>query len=281
MASVDHRGGSAVHREGPARSARDVVLLVGLAGAVVGGVVVMLRAAHATGSQLPTVLVVLVLLLGVGVALNRWGRAASGRRTWVRGADAETYAEAYAGTASADTDCPTLEVGQLERAVLDDVTVPLETAPTVAGPGAPPALDSEALDHLAVDPDGFEHTIAALCARDGCSPVEVVGGAGDLGADVIATTADGRRVVLQCKQYGEDHRVSSPDLQRFGGTCYAVHEADVAILVTTSTFTEPALEYAAHCGIVCVDGAELAAWTASTAPTPWDGHPQDELPVDG
>ncbi|MFB7609897.1 restriction endonuclease [Streptomyces gardneri] len=141
---------------------------------------------------------------------------------------------------------------------------------TVAAPcTAPPAVDAEALYHLAVDPDGFEHAVAALCARDGCSCVEVVVGAGDLGADVIATTPDGVRVVLQCKQYAEDRRVGSPDLQRFGVTCYAVHEADVAVLVTTSSFTEPALEYAASCGIVCIDGTELAAWTASTAPPPW------------
>ncbi|WP_225803099.1 restriction endonuclease, partial [Streptomyces sp. NK15101] len=168
--------------------------------------------------------------------------------------------------------------GWVGEGALGTAAVPRGTAPAVAGPAAPPVVGPGALDHLAVDPDGFEHTIAALCARDGCSPVEVVGGAGDLGADVIATTADGRRVVLQCKQYGEDHRVGSPDLQRFGGTCHAVHEADVAVLVTTSSFTEPALEYAASCGIVCVDGTELAAWTASTAPAPWAAGVDEPVP---
>ncbi|MFE7580133.1 restriction endonuclease [Streptomyces gardneri] len=147
---------------------------------------------------------------------------------------------------------------------------PAVSVGTVAAPCmAPPAIDGEALHHLAVDPDGFEHTVAALCARDGCSCVEVGGGARDLGADVIAATPDGVRVVLQCKQYAEGHQGGSPDLQRFGGTCYAVHETGVAVLVTTSSFTAPALEYAASCGIVCVDGTELAAWTASMAPPPW------------
>lgn len=133
-----------------------------------------------------------------------------------------------------------------------------------------PDVGAEALDHAAVDADGFEHTIAALCVRDGCTPVEVVGGAGDLGADVIATTPDGLRVVVQCKHYAEDNRVGSQDLQRFGGTCFAVHDADVAIVVTTSQFTAPALEYAAACGIVCVDGEALAAWTEpGVRPPPW------------
>ncbi|MEU3315426.1 restriction endonuclease [Streptomyces sp. NPDC006662] len=137
-------------------------------------------------------------------------------------------------------------------------------------PAELPDVGGDALDHAAVDADGFEHTVAALCARDGCTAVEVVGGAGDLGADVLATTADGRRVVLQCKHYAEDHRVGSQDLQRFGGTCFAVHGADVAVLVTTSSFTAPAAEYADTCGILRVDGEALAAWTEQQAPPPWE-----------
>lgn len=119
-------------------------------------------------------------------------------------------------------------------------------------------------------PEEFEEAIADLCARDGCSDVGTVGGAGDLGADVVAVTPDGRRVVIQCKRYGESHRVGSQDLQRFGGTCFTVHEADVAVLVTTSGFTSPAAEYAEQCGIVCVDRESLQAWTDGTGPRPWE-----------
>jgi restriction system protein len=123
-------------------------------------------------------------------------------------------------------------------------------------------------------PEEFEEAVAALCERDGCSGVEVVGGAGDLGADVVAVTPDGRRVVIQCKYYGEANRVGSQDLQRFGGTCFTVHEADVAVLVTTSDFTAPAAEYADQCGIVCVDGENLRSWTDGTGPCPWETVPQ-------
>ncbi|GAB2746269.1 restriction endonuclease [Streptomyces bullii] len=126
------------------------------------------------------------------------------------------------------------------------------------------------VDYDALTPEEFEAAIAALCARDGCSAVEVVGGAGDLGADVVAVTPDGRRVVLQCKRYGDANRVGSQDLQRFGGTCFTVHEADVAVLVTTSDFTTPAVEYADQCGIVCVDRQTLLAWTDGTGPRPWE-----------
>ncbi|MFE0582645.1 MULTISPECIES: restriction endonuclease [unclassified Streptomyces] len=159
---------------------------------------------------------------------------------------------------------------------------PVRTPGPAAHPEPPvdlPDVGGDALDHTAVDADGFEHTVAALCARDGCVTVEVVGGAGDLGADVLATTADGRRVVLQCKHYAEGNRVGSQDLQRFGGTCFAVHEADVAVIVTTSSFTAPAVEYADVCRIVRVDGEGLAAWTEGRAPAPWESGPGEPAPA--
>ncbi|MER5738811.1 restriction endonuclease [Streptomyces sp. NPDC002262] len=281
MTAVDDRrvDGNAGRGRGPARSVRDLVLGVGLVGVVTGGAALMIRTARSTGSYLPAALAALALLLGVGAVLTRRSRTApagdrrrSRRRVGWKGPGARSAAGV------ADT-APLPAAGDHP---VEAFSGPAAASPPVTpSPAAPPAVDSGALDHLAVDPDGFEHTVAALCARDGCSPVEVVGGAGDLGADVIATTPGGMRVVLQCKQYGEDHRVGSPDLQRFGGTCYAVHEADVAVLVTTSSFTDPALEYAASCGIVCVDGTELAAWTASAAPPPWAERAGEQPPGPG
>ncbi|MES4907991.1 MULTISPECIES: restriction endonuclease [unclassified Streptomyces] len=52
----------------------------------------------------------------------------------------------------------------------------------------------------AMTPEEFELAVAELCGRDGCEDVRVVGGAGDLGADVLATVPDGRRLVIQCKR---------------------------------------------------------------------------------
>ncbi|MEV7672755.1 MULTISPECIES: restriction endonuclease [unclassified Streptomyces] len=225
-------------RRGPVASGRDLVLAIGLAGTCVGGLALFFKTAEAAGDRGSGVPAALL------VAFAALGALAVGLALVRRGA----------------------APARGRRALRTAVAAPVPEVPDV-GPGA--------LDHTAVDPDGFEHTVAALCARDGCSPVEVVGGAGDLGADVIATTVDGRRVVLQCKQYAEDHRVGSQDLQRFGGTCFTVHEADVAVLVTTSSITAPAAEYAATCGIVCVDGEGLAAWTDQLAPPPWEALPVD------
>jgi restriction system protein len=164
-------------------------------------------------------------------------------------------------------------VARRAAAALDEAA--REAAEELEAPAVPrQRVAAEAVvDYDALTPEEFEEAIAALCERDGCSGVEVVGGAGDLGADVVAATPDGRRVVIQCKQYGESHRVGSQDLQRFGGTCFSVHEADIAVLVTTSDFTAPAMEYAGQCGIVCVDRETLEAWTDGTGPRPWDAAP--------
>ncbi|MFG2603013.1 restriction endonuclease [Streptomyces sp. NPDC048514] len=135
---------------------------------------------------------------------------------------------------------------------------------------APDAYEHTAAEYGELDPDGFERAVADLCVRGDCRDVEVVGGAGDLGADVTAVTPDGRRMVIQCKRYAEENKVGSQDMQRFGGTCFTVHEADVAVLVTTSDFTAPALDYAQQSGILCVNGEELQAWCDGAGPSPWE-----------
>ncbi|KAB1979455.1 restriction endonuclease [Streptomyces triticiradicis] len=118
-------------------------------------------------------------------------------------------------------------------------------------------------------PKEFEHAIAYLCQRDGCTNVEVSGGAGDLGADVVATSPDGRRIVIQCKRYGPSNKVGSPEMQRFGGTCYSVHRAEVPVVVTTSTFTRQAVGYAGAQRIRLYDERALAGWASQTGPAPW------------
>ncbi|MEU9040048.1 restriction endonuclease, partial [Streptomyces sp. NPDC048352] len=133
-----------------------------------------------------------------------------------------------------------------------------------------PAADCRPPDYDALDADAFERAVAGLCERDGCRDVRVVGGAGDLGADVLATAPDGRLLVIQCKRYGPTNKVGSQDVQRFGGTCYAVHEAELAAVVTTSDFTQPAEEYAEQCAIVCFGREALLGWSAGTGPAPWE-----------
>lgn len=260
------------------RTALGFVLLAVL----VCGVGLTLRVGLASAGRHPVAAALVALALAAGaVAFLRRRR---NRRAAARGAAAavETAYEVV-DAALAEAAPPEGEAAAAYEAAPaaygsgltgDEPTVALadEPAGPVGGPAAPEPvgqLAPEPADWVAMDPYVFEEAVAALCRRDGCRDVEVVGGAGDLGADVTATTPDGRRLVVQCKRYTDGNKVGSQDLQRFGGTCYAVHQAGAAVVVTTSTFTEPALEYAGRCGIVCLDLAGLTAWSEDGAPLPW------------
>jgi restriction system protein len=110
----------------------------------------------------------------------------------------------------------------------------------------------------------FEHYVADLMRRTGFRAVQVTGRTADLGADIIASTADGRRVVVQCKRHAGS--VGSPHVQRLNGTAWTIHRADVTMLVTTGRLTAHARDLAVRCGIVLVDRAALTAWIASQRP---------------
>lgn len=197
-----------------------------------------------------------IVVMGLAAAhlcRSRWRRFSAARYARRAAEALEEAAELASAKSEVLTDVPPVDSA---AQVWDG-----EEATVVLGP---PDDDAE------LDPDGFEQAIADLCARDECGEVEVVGGAGDLGADVVAVTAEGLRIVIQCKLYGDDNKVGSQDLQRFGGTCFTVHGADIAALVTTSDFTAPALDYAQQCGIVCVNGEDLRAWSDGTGPSPWE-----------
>ncbi|HET6634581.1 MAG TPA: restriction endonuclease [Streptomyces sp.] len=131
------------------------------------------------------------------------------------------------------------------------------------------ARAAQTAQYNAMDAGQFEHAVANLCLRDGCRDVRVTGRPGDLGADVTAVAPDGCRVVIQCKRYGPATKVSSPDLQRFGGTCFTVHGAHHAVVVTTGQFTAPALDYARAHGILCYDQTALTRWASGAGPAPW------------
>lgn len=127
-----------------------------------------------------------------------------------------------------------------------------------------------AMDFRRLNPTQFEHAIADLCRRDSCTNVSVVGGAGDLAADVLATTPDGRRILIQAKRYGVGNPVRSPAVQAVNGTYRQIHGADLAAVVTTSSFTKDAAEFGNRVGLRMFDGQQLAAWAAG-GPPPWRG----------
>ncbi len=103
--------------------------------------------------------------------------------------------------------------------------------------------------------------------------MRISGGAGDLGADVLAKRPDGRTIVVQCKRYSEHRSVSSPDMQKFLGTCFHEHGADEAWFVTTTRFSQPARDLGRRRGVRLVDRRELAEWMAELAREEVGGSP--------
>ncbi|MFJ6620798.1 restriction endonuclease [Kitasatospora sp. NPDC091335] len=122
---------------------------------------------------------------------------------------------------------------------------------------------------LAMTPKAFEHALADLCRRDGCTKVTVVGGAGDLAADVLAVTPTGQRLLIQAKRYGPKTFVGSHDVQKVNGTYRDVHHCDLAAVVTTSSFTKAAAAFCTQVGIRTVDRRALALWADGRGGPPW------------
>lgn len=120
----------------------------------------------------------------------------------------------------------------------------------------------------------FERHVANLCVRDGLAVERGGGGAGDLGADVIARLPDGRLVVIQCKRYKPDTPVSGPDMQRFLGTVRTVHHADFPVFVTTSRrFTRQARELAVSHNVILMDRNRLGLWNSGAELLPFLSMP--------
>jgi restriction system protein len=117
------------------------------------------------------------------------------------------------------------------------------------------------------DPEFFERAVIDLLKAmnygGSSQDVQHLGRSGDGGVDgVINQDALGlHRVFIQSKRYAETTTVGRPDLQSFVGAL-ADKGATQGAFVTTSKFSEPAIEYAekvsAQTRIVLIDGSMLA-----------------------
>ncbi len=120
---------------------------------------------------------------------------------------------------------------------------------------------------LALTPTAFEETVADLLRALGYCDVRRVGGAGDLGADLVGHDRDGHSIVVQCKRYAPGSRVGSPAIQAFIGMVTVHHLADRGLFVTTSDFTAPAVELARRHRVTLIDGRELTRLVPSVLPS--------------
>lgn len=127
------------------------------------------------------------------------------------------------------------------------------------------------------DPLAFERLVGRLFAFEGYR-VSYTAYSGDEGIDLwlegtsrtgwlaplhllkaLVGGSRARRIPVQCKRYGAEHAVGSPDLQKFSGALRGAL-AEEGIFVTTSRFTPAAQAWARKAGIRLIDGAALTRW---------------------
>ncbi|WP_051893284.1 restriction endonuclease [Streptomyces erythrochromogenes] len=119
------------------------------------------------------------------------------------------------------------------------------------------SLLSRSLESL--NPAEFEAMTAALVHRDGFGTARRVGGPGDLGIDVIATTAGGRTIGFQCKKYGDPRRpVGASVLHQLAE--HRLSGIDELVVITNGSFSPPSRRFANTHWIHTIDGEALRRW---------------------
>ena len=108
-------------------------------------------------------------------------------------------------------------------------------------------------DLLEMSPEAFEELIAELFRSYG-HQVEIWGGSGDHGVDVVVQTDQGEKWIVQCKRYSGS--VGEPVVRDLYGTMLH-EEAQQAYLITTGGFTRQALAWVVGKPIVLYDGENL------------------------
>jgi restriction system protein len=119
---------------------------------------------------------------------------------------------------------------------------------------------------LALTPAEFEFAVADLLSTTGYRRLERVGKAGDLCADLKGYGPDGASVVVQCKRYAPGNKIGTPEIQTFIGMIAVHHRSDSGIFVTTSFFTQPAIDLARSHHLTLIDGERLGALLPETKP---------------
>lgn len=105
----------------------------------------------------------------------------------------------------------------------------------------------------------FEGLVAALLARMGFR-VETTRVSGDGGIDIVATFEKpllGGRYLVQCKRFSPASPVGAPLVREFYGAVRADHKAVKGILITTSSFTDQAKEFADNLPLELIDREAL------------------------
>jgi hypothetical protein len=116
---------------------------------------------------------------------------------------------------------------------------------------------SPAEELLAYAPTEFEARIRKLLEAEGYRKIQTVGKANSLIMNLSAIDPQANQTIIQCRRYTANREVSLADLQRFIGLMFVDHMADKGIFMTTSSFTQAAIELVQKQPIQLIDGISL------------------------
>ncbi len=95
----------------------------------------------------------------------------------------------------------------------------------------------------------FEHYVADILRYYGYLSVEVTKGSGDFGIDITCYNRN-KKVVCQVKRYKDKVGVTAVQEAVAGKVFY---KANLAVVITNSYFTSPAIKMAEKCNVILID----------------------------
>lgn len=109
-----------------------------------------------------------------------------------------------------------------------------------------------------IDPYEFEDFVAELWQEEGWETT-VSQGSNDMGVDVIAEKKGtiNQKLAIQAKRYSDGNKVGRPKVQQYHSLKEQDTDADAAVVVTTSSFTDKARLWAHEHNVKLVDGEDL------------------------
>lgn len=146
-----------------------------------------------------------------------------------------------------DAGCPVAMCPEEEekRAELTRRAAARESATSVSG----------IVSRFAGTPTDFEGFCADLYRALGWK-AETTQAVNDGGLDIRMTNPEGVSYIAECKCFDPSHHVGRPVIQKLHGA-NAIEQAQGMMVITTSTFTKGAMDYAAEVGVDLVDGPRL------------------------
>lgn len=124
---------------------------------------------------------------------------------------------------------------------------------------------------LSLNPYDFERLISALYKEMGYK-TSITKKSGDGGVDVKAekdNVGEKEKLLIQCKRY--EGTVGQPHIRDLNGAVYDV-KSNKGVLVTTSYFSKPAIEFASKNNIELINGNQLQILLNTHFGTKWPYH---------